>query len=503
MSAYVIGVDGGTESLRAGVFDLAGNPLAFASARYPTEFPRAAWAEQDPRDWWTALGRTVREAVADSGVRPDQVKAIALDTTCCSVVALDDTGKALGPALIWMDLRSADQAAELVATGDPALAVNSDGAGPVSAEWMIPKALWLKRNEPDTFANATWICEYQDYLNYHLTGRMVGSINNCSVRWHYNARRGGAPTSLMAAAGIPELADKWPREIVGLGEVVGPLTDAAAEHLGLPPGTPVAQGGADAFIGMIGLGVVEPGRMAFITGSSHLHLGLSAGEFHGAGIWGTYPDAVIPGLHVVEGGQTSTGSAVAWYRNLLGENVDYDALTAEAVDLPPGSDGLVVLDHFQGNRTPYTDPRSRGVISGLSLSHKRGHVFRAIIEGIAYGTELILETMRNGSYTVDDIRVAGGATRSDLWLQIHADVSNVPLSLTRVADAPALGSAILAAVGAGLYDDIRTASAEMVEVVRTIEPGAGRHAAYRPFYEAYKKTYPALADILHAQAGAG
>jgi len=503
MSEYVIGVDGGTESLRAGVFDLSGAPLAFASAPYPTEFPRAGWAEQDPRDWWTALGRAVREAVSSAGIGADAVRAIGLDTTCCSVVALDETGKALGPALIWMDLRSADQAADLVATGDPALRVNGAGAGPVSAEWMVPKALWLKRNEPDTFANARYVCEYQDYLNYHLTGRMVGSINNCSVRWHYDRRAGGAPTSLMAAVGIPELADKWPREILALGEVVGGLTDAAAEHLGLARGTPVAQGGADAFIGMIGLGVVEPGRMAFITGSSHLHLGLSAGAFHGKGIWGTYPDAVIPGLHVVEGGQTSTGSAVAWYKGLLGDGVDYDTLTAEAQSLPPGAEGLVVLDHFQGNRTPHTDPLSRGVISGLSLSHRRGHVFRAIIEGIAYGTELILETMRTHDYAVEDVRVAGGATRSELWLQIHADVSGVPLRLTRVADAPALGSAILAAVGAGLYDDIRSASAAMVEVTRTIEPDPARHDAYRPFYEAYKKTYPALADLLHAQAGAG
>ncbi len=210
----------------------------------------------------------------------------------------------------------------------------------------------------------------------------------------------------------------------------------------------------------------------------------------------------MPGLHVVEGGQTSTGSVVSWFKSLLGEDVTYERLNDEAAALPPGAEGLVVLDHFQGNRTPYTDPNSRGVISGLTLKHGPAHIFRAIIEGVSFGTELILETMRGTGFRPTDVVVAGGATRSDLWLQIHADVSDLPLSLTRVADAPALGSAILAAVGAGLDDDIAGGADAMVEVVRTIEPDPARHEAYRPIYQVYKDTYPALAHLLHRQAGA-
>ena len=314
---------------------------------------------------------------------------------------------------------------------------------------MVPKALWLKENEPETFDAATHICEFQDYLNFHLTGRMVASINNASVRWHYGSRDGGYQPGLLGRLGLEALLEKWPREVLPLGDVIGGLTAAAADHLGLPAGLPVAQGGADAFIGMIGLGVVRPGRLAFITGSSHLHLGLSDAEFHGKGVWGTYADAVIPGLHVVEGGQTSTGSVVNWFKTMLGDEVTYDSLNADAARLPPGAEGLIVLDHFQGNRTPHTDPNSRGVISGLTLKHGPAHIFRAIIEGISFGTELILETMRATGFEPRDVVVAGGATRSDLWLQTHADVSGLPLSLTKVADAPALGSAILAAVGAG------------------------------------------------------
>ena len=500
---YVIGVDGGTESLRAGVFDLQGRPRAFASSAYSTNFPQPGWAEQNPDDWWRALGWAVRQAVEEAKILPDEVAALSVDTTCCSVVALDAAGKPLRPALIWMDVRSGDMAAEVAASGDPALEVNSAGAGPVSAEWMVPKALWLHRHQRPLFDRATHVCEFQDYINYHLTGRMVASICNASVRWHYHSRRGGYQPSLLRRLGLEALLEKWPRDVLPLGEVIGGLSAAAADHLGLPTGLPVAQGGADAFIAMIGLGVVRPGRLALITGSSHLQLGVSDKPLHGKGIWGTYPDAVIPDLHIVEGGQTSTGSIVNWLKHLLPDSITYDKLNAEAKELPPGAEGLVVLDHFQGNRTPYTDANARGVISGLSLKHGPAHLYRAMIEGVSFGTALIFETMRSSGFSPKEVVICGGSTRSDLWMQIHTDTAGLPLVLTEVADAPALGSAILAAVGAGCYSDMIEASDAMVRVVRCVEPDRARHAAYQPFYEAYKDTYPAIADIVHRQTRLG
>ena len=491
---YLIGVDGGTESLRAGVFDLQGRPLAFASTAYETRFPNPGWAEQEPGDWWTALGQSVRQAVERAGVHAEEIAAMAVDTTCCSVVVLDDGGQPLRPCLIWMDLRSAPQTEKVVATGDEALRVNSDGKGPVSAEWMVPKALWLMENEPEIFARATTICEFQDYINYHLTGRWVASINNVSARWHCDRQRGGIPETLLEKLGLSALVEKWPAEVLDLGQTIGGLTPRAAQHLGLPQDLPVVQGGADAFIGMVGLGVVRPGSLALITGSSHLQLGLSDIPFHGTGVWGTYADALLPGLYAVEGGQTSTGSVVNWLKNIYGVP-DYENLNREAENLPPGSEGLIVQEHFQGNRTPHTDPQSRGAIHGLTLKHGRAHLFRAAIEGIAFGSELILETMRQNGFEPDRIVIAGGATRSQLWLQIHADVSNLPLTLTEVADAPALGSAILAAVGVGLFADIETAAEQMVKMTRVIQPNASTHSAYRPFYEAYKATYSVLREL--------
>lgn len=499
--ACFLGIDGGTEGVRAGLFDERGNALAYASKPYPTHFPRPGWAEQRPQDWWPALVTAVREAVATARVAPDQVRGIAVDATSCSVVALDADAEPVRPALIWMDVRSGDQAGRIAASGAPALRVNGAGHGPVSAEWFLPKALWIKENEPELFEKATTVCEYVDYLNFRLTGRMVASLNNAAIRWHYDSRRGGFQRSLMDEVGLCDLADRLPKDVLPMGARIDGLSAVAAAELGLEPGTPVSQGGADAFVAMIGLGVVRPGKLAFITGSSHLHLGLSRDAFHAEGLWGTYPDAVIQGLHTIEGGQTSTGSVVAWLRSLLPEaDADFANLNAKAAALPPGAEGLLVLEHFQGNRTPHTDPDARGVITGLTLKHRSEHLYRAVLEGVAFGSELILETMRGADFVPDEIVMCGGATRSELWPQIHADVSNLPITLTATSDAPALGCAVLAAVGAGYHGDIPSAAAAMVHPGRTIEPDADRHGFYAELYAVYRELYPALAGLTHRQA---
>lgn len=399
-------------------------------------------------------------------------------------------------------MRSAQQALQISLCGEPQLQVNGGGKSTVSAEWMIPKALWLKQMEPEVYAAARYICEYQDFMNFRLTGRMCASVNNASVRWHYSTVNGW-PLSLLSAVGLEDLLAKWPSEVVPLGGHVGHLSAAAAQHLGLKEGTLVAQGGADAFVGMLGLGVVSDGQMALLTGSSHLQLGLSAKEIHGPGIFGTYADAVLPGLHVVEGGQTSTGSTVNWLKRLLGDGDDaYRKLNEDAAALPPGAEDLVCLDHFQGSRTPVTDAHSRGVIAGLTLAHGRGHLFRALIEAVAYGTELVLEAMREVGYRPGSVTMAGGITKSELWMQIHADVSNLPFLLTEVSDAPSLGAALLAAVAANLYPDIPTAVQHMVSVDRIVNPSAATHRLYRPHYQRYRRLYPALAPILHDRPSA-
>ncbi len=489
--AFVIGIDGGTESLRAHVFDLSGRSRGVARGTYETRFPEPGRAEQDPEDWWRACGEAVRGAVAAAGVPPSDIVALAADTTSCTVVALDAAGRPLRPCLLWMDVRAHAEAAEVAASGDPALRVNGGGRGPVSPEWMIPKALWLMRHEAQLFAAAAMVGEYQDFLNLRLTGRWCGSLNNLTMRWHYQTDHGGWPDGLLGRLDLGALRGKWPAEIVAPGEVVGGLSGAAADHLGLRAGTPVVQGGADAFIGMIGLGVTEPGELALITGSSHLQLGVASRAVHMPGVWGTYMDCVYPGKPIIEGGQTSTGSAIAWFKRNFAADADFDALNAAAAALPPGAEGLIAVDHFQGNRTPHTDALARGAITGLTLKHTRDHVYRALIEAICLGTRLIVESFGD-AFGARRIVVAGGATRSPFWLQVHADTLGVPLELTEEAEACPLGSAVLAATGIGRFGSIEEGARAMVRVARTVEPDPAAHAAYGPVYDRYRAAYGAL-----------
>lgn len=491
----LIGVDGGTESLRAGVYTLDGVEVASASAAYPTKFPAPGQAEQDPEDWWRALCTALPEAMKKADARASDIAAIALDTTCCTVCFLDADNKPLRPALLWMDVRAEREAAQVLETGDDALNVNNGAHGPVSAEWMIPKCLWVKQNEPSVYDDADTICEYQDYLNYRLTGVMAASANNTGVRWHFRHDMGGAPNSMLASLGLGELSDKWPETVLAPGCIVGLLAGAAAEALGLVAGTPIVQGGADAFIAMAGLGVVRPGDLALVTGSSHLHLAITDAPLHARGIWGAYADILRRNSYVVEGGQTSTGSVINWFRRTLATDASYQQLDNEALAIPIGCEGVTAQDHFQGNRTPHTDASSRGAFTGLSLTHTRGHLFRALMESVAFGTRLILETMTANGVRIDNIVACGGVTRSPVWAQIHADVIGRPVNLADAACAPALGSAMFATIGAGHYANLDEATEHMTRIKGLIAPDPAASEQYQQYFHRYKTAYGALKAI--------
>jgi FGGY-family pentulose kinase len=502
---YLMGIDFGTGGARVGIFDREGTPLVFNGVEWETNFPRPGRAEQDPDVWWSSLVEATRGAMEKSGVSPEEIAGIAVDTTSCTVVAVDAQDRHLRPAIMWMDVRASDQAQRASETGDPALKYN--GYGPVSAEWGLPKSLWLKENEPETYDNAKHICDCQDWLNNRLTGEWAASINVVAAKYHYDRGVGGWPVSLYEAVGVEDVLEKFPDPVLDLGAVVGELRKEAADELGLKAGTPVAQGAIDGYSGAVGLGVTEPGKMALITGSSHAMLGQVAKPIHGQGFWGAYTDAVIPGQFTVEGGQVSTGSVVAWFKNGFAmkaneearkRGVDpYEVLNEMARDIPIGSDGLVVIDYFQGNRTPHTDSLARGMMWGLSLGHTEAHMFRAIIEGICYGTEDAIRAMRAHDFEPRLNVVSGGPTKSELWMQMHADVSNIPISLTRVSEGPVLGSAMMAAVGAGIYPDVQTAADNMVHTEETIEPNPEAHEAYKFYVDRYIETYPAMKELMH------
>jgi FGGY-family pentulose kinase len=495
----VLGLDVGTQSLRAALVDLHGRTVAFGVAPIETTYPRPTWAEQDPLQWWQGAKTAVRDALAKAGASPDQVAAIGLDCTACTVLACDLEGRPLRPALLWMDQRSFREADDISATGDPMLRYVS---GRVSPEWMLPKALWLKRNEAETYKRADRIVECTNWMMHRLTGEWTLSLNHVAVKWNYARPDGGWPLQLMAAVGLDDLPSKWPDAIVPLGKGDARLTEWAAGELGLKAGTPVAQGGIDAYLGMLGLGATGDGDVALIVGSSTCHLAQTREGVFGSGAGGCYPDATVEGLYTLEAGQTATGSILDWYRRHFagreqveaqsrGVNV-YQVLDEQAAAVPPGSDGLIVREDWQGNRSPYKNPQARGAIVGLSLAHGPGHIFRALYEATALGTRHILEDASAHGLKVERVFIGGGGAKSPLWLQIHADVLKKPVHLTREGESCALGSAMTAAVAAGVYRDFDEAASAMVAVEKTVEPKPANESIYDELFQKYVDLYGRL-----------
>ena len=496
---YVIGYDGGTGGVRAGIYDLKGNELSFACMEYETIHPHSGWAEQRPADWWNGFAITTKEAMQKAGVAKEDIVALSFDVTCCSVLLCMNDGTPLRDSLIWMDVRASKEAQELAESGNPALKFN--GYGNVSAEWMPCKALWLKRNEPENYHRADRVCEYADWITYRLTGRWTANMSNIGCRWYYDAPNGGFPVDFYEQIGLGDVLAKFPQEITYLGDNLGTLTKEAAAHLGLCESTIVGQGGVDAWVGNIGLGVIGMGKVALITGSSHLITCLTDQlKYEKSGNFGPYPDVIVRGLGLVEGGQTSSGSILTWFKRNFCKDLEgqaqstYAILDQEAKKLAPGSDGVLVLDWWQGNRTPYTDPNIRGMIYGLSLGHTQAHLFRAIMEGVAFGTENVFESFRNAGYPINEICMGGGTANSDIFVQIHADVSNVVVNVPKNKQSPTLGSAILAAVAAGLYANMDEAVENMVQYAKRVEPNPENHEKYKRIFAQYRKAYGACGE---------
>ena len=504
---YLLGIDFGTESCRAAIFDLRGNPLGFAGTPYKTNFPSPGRAEQSPTDWWEALQASVHRVFDKTGIPARHIAGISYDATTMTVVAMDKDGNALRDAIMWMDVRATKQAARADEIDHWAKLYNGGGTMPATAEWYPFKAAWLKENEPDNYNSAYRLVDAPDWLTFRLTGEWTVNQNTASIRSYYNSDKGGWPVDFYEKLGVGDVFEKLPERVAALGDPIGGLSVSAASDLGLTPGITVVQGGGDAWHGQIGLGAVEPGSLAIITGSSQVMTGQSAKPLYGKGFMGAYTDAVVEGQYTVEGSSVSSGSVLKWFKDGFARDVvnateriglnAYEVLDRACADIPPGSDGVIVNEYFQGNRTPYTDSRARGMIWGLSLSHTPEHLYHAILESVAYDTAHNLKVMEEGGFKPDKLVYCGGATKSKVWMQMYADVTGIPATLTQVGDAVVLGSCMLAAVGAGLYQSLPDAARNMVHEAEVIEPNKDKHEQYQFYLQQYMDAWPQMAELTH------
>ena len=483
----VLGIDCGTQSLRAALFGTDGTLVASATQGYATDRPRINWAEQNPEDWWRGLCATVPRCLDEAGVSGDAVAALACDGTSCTAVFADADGTPLRPAILWMDIRAAQEARQIEETLDPVL----DHCGRrISAEWLLPKVLWVRREQPDVYARAAYVVEGVDWLTWRLTGRWITSNSNASGKRHWTPEAGW-PTDFYEHLGIGELTQKSPDDVVYVGQPVATLSTEAAQALGLSTRCIVSHGGMDGWTAPIGKKCFGDGAASLTLGTSTVLVMETDTPRCIDGIMGPFPDGIRAGRSVYEAGQTSGGSTIQWLLSLMGlEATDavYARLEQEARSIRAGSDGLVVFDAFRGNRTPYFDPMARGNICGLTLEHTHAHLYRAILEGCAYGIRNVVETLEKGGCPVAALRTCGSGSANRLWLGIIADVTGKRVLVSAERNATCLGSAVCASVAAGLHADLAAAAAAMAPEFETIEPAEGMDP-YGGYFAAYLDTY--------------
>ncbi|MGH3124157.1 MAG: FGGY-family carbohydrate kinase, partial [Streptosporangiaceae bacterium] len=440
------------------------------------------WAEQDPFGVWDAVCAALRACLsASAGVVP---LAFTLSATAVTAITVDNANQPFGPALLWMDTRAAAEAVEITATGHPSLWYTG---GHVSPEWMLPKALWLRRHQPGRYARTRWLVELHDWIMFRLTGRWVLAAATASAEWGYDPHARAWPTDLLAEVGLEDVTGRWPVEVLGPGEAAGAVIPAAAAVTGLPLGLPVFQGLMDSFASALACDVFQPGRAAVSLGSSSSYMALTPEPVSDPRLLGPIRDALGPGTYLMQGGQTSAASLVRWFCAELGGGLDAAALDVEATAVPPGSDGIIALDTWQGSRTPFRDPLRRGAFTGLALGHGRAHLYRAILEAVAYGGRQVTDAFAGAGTVLSELVLTGGGSRSELWRQIHADVIGRPLLQLDQAQPAALGAAICAAAGLGAFPDLRSAATAMSRVVPGEEPDPGNRGTYDASFRAYQE----------------
>lgn len=479
----LVAIDVGTSGARAALFDLDGHLLGEARRPFPTAAPRPGWSEQDGRTWRSAAVGALADLVRRTG-SGTSVRAIGLTGQCPSVVLVDDRGEPTGPGLIYRDNRATAEAAAIRERfGDAAIHART-GHLP-SAFHIAPKLLWLRAHEPAAFAAARWALQPRDLIAFTLTGEVATDGTHAAATLLYDLRRAAWDTGAMAALDLDP--DLFPAVGASAG-VVGGLRATVARRVGLPAGLPVVLGGADSQACALGAGVVAPGPVSEMAGSSTC-LNAAVDEPLDVLAVTHYPH-VIPGPFTTETGINTTGAAVAWLADQLyggrrgrARPADYARLDAAAAAAEPGADGVLVLPALaDGERT---DPTLRAAVTGLSLRHDRGVLARAMMEGVAHQIRAQLDLLREGGAAVTELRVSGGDARLAAWARIKADILGIPVR-TIAGDAAAGGVAMLAGLGVGLYRDPAEAIARCVTIAGTTEPDADlrdryaeRHAAWR------------------------
>jgi len=489
MEQLLLGIDIGTSACKVTLFKRDGAPVATASESYNTYYPKPGWAEQNPEDWWTASCKAVRSLWKQTEINPASVSGVGIDGQGWAAVAVDREGDVLCPSPLWMDTRAREICAELGKSIGSARIFDVSG-NPFQPTYTTPKILWLKRHMPDVYAKTAYILQSNSFIVYRLTGAVCQDLSQAYGLHCFNLRSGEYDLALCEEMGIkPSLLP----EIVQCHQIVGKVTKEASMACGLVEGTPVVAGGLDAACGTLGAGVIHSGQTQ-VQGGQAGGMSIATNQYKMSPVMinGFH---VVPDLWLVQGGTVGGGGALRWFREQFGKGESFDQLTALAETIEPGTDGLVFLPYMAGERSPIWDKNAKGVFYGLDYSKTKAHFVRAVLEGVAFSLRHNLEAAAEAGTHAKEMQAMGGAANSPLWMQIKADVTGKPISVSSSDTATTLGAAILAGVATGMYDNFQEATSETVSIKRRYEPDKNNAAIYNERYTMYRKLYQQLKDV--------
>jgi len=503
---YLIGIDVGTSGTKTVLFDETGDVLASSTVEYPMYQPQNGWAEQDPADWWNASVATIKDVISQSGINPAGISGIGLSGQMHGLVMLDENGQVLRNSIIWCDGRTQKECDEITEKIGAKRLIEIT-ANPALTGFTASKILWVRKNEPEIYAKCRHILLPKDYVRYMLTGEFATEVSDAS---------GMQLLDVPNRCWSKEVCDKLDIDMSLLAkmyespDVTGKITAAASNLTGLSTGTVVVGGAGDNAAAAIGTGTVLDGRAFTTIGTSGVIFAHSSkvaidpeGRVH------TFC-AAVPGAWTVMSCTLSAGLSLQWFRNNFcaaeistasGLNIDpYVLMDEQAGTIAIGADRLLFLPYLMGERSPLLDSNARGAFFGLSNIHTRQHLLRAVMEGVVYSQRDCLDVLRGMGVKFSEMLACGGGGTSPLWRQMLADVYNCPVSTVASKEGPALGAAILAGVGSGIFSSVEEGCKKLINTNPPQFPIKENSEKYEPFYQLYKSLYPCMKNSFAALA---
>jgi xylulokinase len=484
----LLGIDIGTSSSKGVLARPNGEVVATATRPHDLSLPRPGWAEHDAETVWWADFTTICAELLGSADGP--VAAVCVSGIGPCLLPADAEGKPLRPAILYgIDTRATREIEELTERYGAERILARCGSL-LTSQAVGPKLAWLRRNEPEVWAQTRYMFMASSFVVYRLTGEYVldhHSASQCDPLYDLQENSWIEDWAEEIAPGLPLPRLLWP------AEVAGSVTPEAAKATGIAAGTPVVAGTIDAWSEAASVGVLEPGDLMLMYGTTMFLVEVVTKPKPHPGLWSTA--GIFPGTYSLAAGMATSGALTAWLREIAG-GLPYEELVREAGEVAPGSDGLVVLPYFAGERTPLFDPQARGVICGLTLSHGRGHIYRALLEATAFGVRHIFEVMCEAGGGGKRLVAVGGGTKGGLWTQIVSDVTGREQVLPRETIGASYGDALLAAIGSGLVKE----GVEWNPPAAVVEPDPGTGDVYNMLYKIYRDLYPATKDAAHALA---